>query len=67
MIAAISEALVKEGMDEAEEDDYVAYAKSMQQAASQIVAAIKNQDFEAASDALNVVEQTCSNCHEEWN
>ncbi|MFK7769967.1 MAG: hypothetical protein AB8B55_22355 [Mariniblastus sp.] len=66
LVAAIAEVLMKDNMDDADEDDYLDYAKSMRSAAVSIVEACKTKDYEAASKAYNVIDQSCSNCHDDW-
>ena len=66
LVAAMSEVLMKESMDDADEDDYLDYARQMRTAAVQIVEACKTSDYESASKAYNVMDQSCSNCHDDW-
>ena len=66
LIAAIGQALIREDMDEADEEDYAALAKSMSLAASELVTAARNQNYENGSKTFNLIEQSCSNCHSEW-
>ena len=65
-VAAIAEVIAKEGMDDADVDEYVDFCDQMKDAASQTVAAAKLDNFEATSKAANLVSQSCNNCHEEW-
>ena len=65
-VAAIGEVIAKEGMDDADVDEYLEYCVAMKQAALQTVTATKNDDFEAASKSANLVSQSCNNCHEDW-
>ncbi len=66
LIAAMGEILTREGMDEADDDDYVALSKQMLTASKQVAEAAKNENYELASPAFNSVTQSCSNCHEDW-
>ena len=63
LLAAMAEILAKESMDDAEEEDYVVYAKSMSSAARLMVT---SNNYEAVSEGFNQVNQSCSNCHDEW-
>ena len=65
-VAAIAEVIAKEGMDDADVDDYVEFCSGMKSAAQETVAATKLDNFEGASKAANLVSQSCNNCHEEW-
>ena len=66
LIAVMSDVLTREGMDEADEDDYTIYARNMLSAARDVVEGAKTGNFEIASPGYNTVVQSCSNCHEEW-
>ncbi len=66
MVAAMAETLQRENMPEYDEDGYVDYAKQLSTAASQTAEACKTQDYDAASKAINLIGQSCSNCHDEW-
>ena len=65
-VAAIADIIAKEGMDDADVDEYVALCVAMKEAAVKTVTATKNDDFEAASKFANLVSQSCNNCHEDW-
>jgi len=66
MVAAMAQTLQRENMPEYDEDGYVDYAKQMSAAATQAAAACKTDDYDAASKAINLIGQNCSNCHDEW-
>ena len=66
MVAAMAQTLQRENMPEYDEDGYVDYAKQMSSAAGQAAEACKTQDYDAASKAINLMGQACSNCHDEW-
>lgn len=65
-VAAIAELIAKEGMDDADVDEYVVFCEAMKKAAVDTVEATKSDDFEAASKFANLISQSCNNCHEEW-
>jgi len=65
-VTAIAEVIAKEGMDDADVEDYVAFCEAMKKAAVGTVEATRSDDFEAASKFANLVSQSCNNCHEEW-
>ncbi|MCA9161953.1 MAG: cytochrome c [Planctomycetales bacterium] len=62
--AAISAVLAKPGMEDGEDEDYAAFAKTMQKAARDIVDAVKLNNAEQASSAVGVINKACSECHE---
>ncbi len=66
MIAAIAAVLIKENMTDADDSGYAAFAAAMQKSALATTAAVKSQDYDAASRAVNGISQSCDNCHSEW-
>jgi len=65
-VAAIGEVIAKEGMDDADVDEYVVFCVAMKDAAKETVAATKLDNFQAASKSANALSQSCNDCHEEW-
>ena len=65
-VAAIAEVIAKDGMDDADVEEYVAFCEAMKKAAVNTVEATKSDDFDAASKFANLVSQSCNDCHEEW-
>ncbi len=65
-VAAIAAVIAKEGMDDADVDEYLNFCVAMKEAAIQTAMATQNDDFEAASKFANLVSQSCNNCHEDW-
>ena len=63
LIALMAEAVQQEGMDYADDEDYAAYAKQMQAAASTAAKASRNNNYEMMSNAVNAVGQSCADCH----
>jgi hypothetical protein len=66
IVAAIGQALVRKDMEEADEEGYAAFAITMSTAATDLVTATRNRNFDGGSTAVNVIEQSCTNCHGEW-
>jgi len=62
----MAQVLMRENMSDAEDDGYSDYARSMSAAATQAAEACKTQNFEEATKAVNLISQSCSNCHDEW-
>lgn len=65
-VAAIGEVIAKEGMDDADDEDYLAFCAAMKDAAKRTAVAATNDDFDSASRFANLVSQSCSNCHDQW-
>lgn len=66
MVAAMAQTLLRENMQDADEETYMEYAKSMSDAAVSISKACQTQDYDAASNAVNLMSQSCNNCHDDW-
>jgi hypothetical protein len=66
MIAAIGLVLTQENMDDADDEGYTKFANKMSTNALAVLDACKVKDFQAAASAVNKIDQSCNNCHEEW-
>lgn len=64
MVAALSEVLTKEGMEDWEDETYLGFAKRMKEGAMAIAAAVKTNDYEQARQAAGDVKKACTECHE---
>ena len=66
IVALMSQALMRESMTDADDEGYLAFAKSMNDAAIETRDAALNQDYETAAKTINLIDQSCNNCHDEW-
>ena len=66
LVAALSELLCKEGLEDAGDDFYEGFAKQMRDAAREIADAVKLNNHESASKAVGTIRQSCSECHENY-
>ena len=64
IVAVLSEILVKEGMEDADDEEYAAYAQRMKKAAQDISDAVKLNNHEAARKAAGEISKACTECHE---
>ena len=64
IIAAIGAVLAKEGMEDADADEYKAFCVKLQKAAKEIVDAAKVKNFDAASSAGAALGKACTECHD---
>ena len=64
IVAFLSEILVKEGMEDADDEDYASYAERMKKASRDIVDAVKLSNHEAARKAVGEISKACTECHE---
>lgn len=66
LIAAMAQTLIQENMTDAEEDSYKEFAVAMSDAANTVVQGCKTKDYKSAAQGVNLINQSCSNCHDEW-
>lgn len=66
LLAAMSEVLAKETMEDAEEEDYVAHAVNMSAAARLMMSNTLSNNYDLVSEGFNQASQACSDCHDEW-
>ena len=66
LVAAISEVLMKDGMEDAGDEDYDGYARRMKDAALNIVDAVKLKSDESARKAVGEINKACTECHESY-
>ncbi len=63
IIAALSEVLTREGMEDAGDDEYESHAHSMQKAALEVIDAVKLNDYDRARSQVGAMGQSCATCH----
>ncbi|QDS87445.1 Cytochrome C' [Rosistilla ulvae] len=66
MVAIVGSVLIQEGMDEYDDEEYVALSKQMLDAALLIGQAAQQGDPDAARKAVGMVNQSCDACHEQY-
>ena len=64
IIAALSEVLEKDGMEDADNNDYKVFSTQMKKSALEIVEATKLDNYDAVRKAVGDIGQACSKCHE---
>ena len=64
LMAGMAEVLTREGMIDADDDDYTSYCRQLKNAALEIVDAVERRDHEAARQLSDKVRKSCSDCHE---
>lgn len=64
--AAIAAAIMKEGMEDAGDDDYDAEARRLLVNAQGLLEAVKLKNDEQARKALGEINKACSSCHENY-
>ena len=63
LVAAFAAILCKEGMEDADDEEYSGYAQAMQHAALSVVDAVKLKNQSAASKAVGQIRKACGECH----
>lgn len=66
LLAAMSEVLAKESMEDAGEEDYTVHALQMSAAARLMMTNTVSSNYDLVSQGFNQANQACSNCHDEW-
>ncbi|MCA9120267.1 MAG: cytochrome c [Planctomycetaceae bacterium] len=66
IIAAISEVLTREGMEDGDDETYAGFANLMKQSALDVVAAVKSNNAEQARKATGEIAKACSDCHDNY-
>ena len=66
LFAAIGEVLTKEGMEDADSDEYKALSHRLRDGGKQILDAVKLKNYEQASSAAAAIGKACAECHENY-
>jgi hypothetical protein len=66
IFAAIGEVLAKEGMADADSEEYRAFCNRLRDGARAIVDAVKTRNFEQAAGAATAIGKACTECHENY-
>lgn len=66
ILAAIGAVLAKEGMADADSDEYKVFCEVLRQSGREIVEACKNKNYDAASSAVSAIGKACNDCHENY-
>jgi hypothetical protein len=66
IISAVGEVLAKEGMVDAESDEYKAFCFKLRDGAKAIVEAVKLKNFEAAASGSATITKACADCHDNY-
>jgi hypothetical protein len=66
VLAAMAEAIQREGFEFWEDEDYVGYAANMRDAALKVAQGVKQNNYEAASAAAGELSKACGTCHDNY-
>lgn len=67
MMAVIGEVLKKESMENADNDDYAEFCDSLRDGALMIINSKTSKDLDMAVKGAGMIDQSCQNCHGEYN
>ncbi len=66
MLAALAKVVATVGYNSADEAEYQGYVKDMIKANMDVLAAIKNEDFKAFTEANSRSQKACNDCHQDY-
>ena len=66
MIAAIGQVLSKDGMADADDEDYQALCNRLREGAKAIVEGVKLKNYDAAAAGSGIIIKSCTDCHENY-
>ena len=66
LLRLVAEVLTREGMEEADDDDYAAYCRQLGQAAQSVLDALQREDYKSVRRALTEIRQACDRCHDDY-
>ena len=66
IVAALGRILVDETMEDGDDEDYAAHSNIMAGGALEIASALQTGNYSGAEAGLNTINQSCSNCHDEY-
>jgi hypothetical protein len=66
IVAALAEVIARPGMDNAEDEKFRGYAKTLEQSALDLRSAVSSGNYEQGRTAAGVMTKSCANCHAEF-
>lgn len=66
LVAVVGHVLVKEGMPEADDEDYRQLSSAMIEAALNVRAGLEQEDPDTVGIAISEISQSCDSCHEQY-
>ena len=66
LLMAMATVLTQKGMEDGDDDDYVAYSKQLEKAAGSVLSSLEVGDAESARKSSSDVGQSCVACHEDY-
>ncbi len=66
MLRLVAEVLTREGMEDADDEDYAAHCRELDKAAASVLEALDNDDPQGARQAAAAISKSCDRCHEDY-
>lgn len=66
MIAAMAEVMIREGMEDADDEDYAAFCRQMRDAALEIARAARQRQYNGVGESLGTITKACDQCHNDY-
>jgi hypothetical protein len=66
LLGMLGEAIIQEGMEGADDEEYVKFSRAMTAQAMLVTDALERKDYSAASAAAAEIQSQCDNCHAEY-
>lgn len=66
IIAAMGEVLSKDGMPDADSDEYKAFCAKLRDGAKAILDGVKTKNFDSAAQGSATISKACTECHESY-
>jgi len=66
VIAAIGQVLAKEGMEDADSEEYTKFCQALRDGAKAIVEGAKSKNYEQAASGGAAIGKSCTECHENY-
>lgn len=66
VLAALAEIITRPGFEDGDDEEYVAYARTLRDASTEMATAAENETYDLARPAYGKAGQSCSACHEDY-
>jgi cytochrome c556 len=66
LLSMFGEVLTREGLDEADDEDYTGLSRRMMEESKKVTAAIERGDADAVRMGVSAIRQKCDACHEQY-
>ncbi|MEN1681019.1 MAG: cytochrome c [Planctomycetota bacterium] len=64
VLAALGEVIIREGLEDADDEEYAAFARSLRDASKELSQAAETENYNLGRPAMGRATKTCSDCHD---